>query len=182
MEELLEKIPAEKCWALTAQTLWRFTVLRGDKIFAPALGKGRGIIAPVLGAEKWAELTNKVLVDGFKRLFLQTKEMFYIQVEDAMGAANLGIVAGVLLLGPEAKYEIVETTPERVLFRWTKCPWWNVYKEFEVDHAYMPCPKIHKAAFKAGLKAVNPKITYKFTKAMPWGDPYCESVIEFSEE
>jgi len=39
-----------------------------------------------------------------------------------------------------------------------------------------------KSCREEGLKAINPKFTYKFTKVMPRGGPYCEVVIEFKEE
>ena len=55
-EELLEKIPVEKRWSITAKTLWRFIVLRGDKIIAPLLGMGKGIISPLWSKEKWYEI------------------------------------------------------------------------------------------------------------------------------
>jgi len=80
------------------------------------------------------------------------------------------------------KGRTVEATPKRVAFKWTNCPWWNLYKEFEVDPTFMPCPIIHQAETKAGLKAINPKLTGTLTKAMPWGDPYCEFIYEFKDE
>ncbi|MFX1520518.1 MAG: hypothetical protein ACFFCD_11415 [Promethearchaeota archaeon] len=52
MAELLERIPAEKCWEITAKFLTKFLVLRGEKVIAPELGKEEGIFAPVLGSEK----------------------------------------------------------------------------------------------------------------------------------
>lgn len=33
-----------------------------------------------------------------------------------------------------------------------------------------------------GAKAVIPKVTVKRTKAMPWGDPYCEFIWELNED
>ena len=178
----MEKIPPEKRWEITAKILSIFSVIRGEKIIAPLLGEGEGIISPIWGAEKWDEINEKIFVDAAKQFIPRVKEMFNIPVEDAMGAANLFYFMLVLACGPEIKGTIVETTPERVVFRWTQCPWWNLYKEFEVDPAFMPCPKIHQAESKAVLKAINPKLTFKMTKAMPWGDPYCEDVYEFKDK
>ena len=78
--------------------------------------------------------------------------------------------------------ETIEATPERAVWKVTKCEWWERYKEFEVDPELSPCAPTDQAWGEAGLKAVNPKLTYKITKAMPWGDPYCECVIELKEE
>ena len=58
-KKLLEKMPAEKCWALSAQTLTRFSVLRGSKIMPSVLGEEEGVIAPVWGLEKFEEIFEK---------------------------------------------------------------------------------------------------------------------------
>jgi len=181
-EELLEKIPPEKRWAITAKTLWRFTVLRGDKIIAVILGKGEGIIAPVMGAEKWKEINEKIYSDGGKMFYPWVKETFNIPVEDALGAAKLVIVAAVLIQGPENKYELVEATPERAVDNTTNCVTWERYNEFEVDPEHRACDSACQLWAEEGLKAVNPKIAFKLTKAMPRGDPYCEDFYEFREE
>ena len=182
-EELLEKIPVEKRWEITAKILQTFALLRGEKRVANEMGKGEGIISPVLGAEKFQELTNKAWGEEAGRQFLPwVKETFNIPVDDAIGAVKVSEVAGALFSGPEMKGVIIEATPERVVLRWTKCPWMNRWKEQEVDHEVMSCHPVHEAAWKAGLKAINPKLNYKVTKAMPWGDPYCEDFIEFKDE
>ena len=180
-EELLEKIPVEKRWAITAKTLWGFIVLRGDKIIAPLLGMGKDIISPLWSKEKWYEITEKIFGDGGMKMMPMVKETFNIPVEDAIGAAKLVIVAATLVMGSELTTEIVEETRERVGIRY-KCPNWEIYEEFEVDPEFRPCGEAHQAMAGEGFKAINPKITYKLTKAIPWGDTCCESVIEFKEE
>ena len=60
MAELLETIPVEKRWEITAKTLLRILALQGEKIVAPELGKEEEIIAPVLGAQKWIEINMKI--------------------------------------------------------------------------------------------------------------------------
>jgi hypothetical protein len=115
-------------------------------------------------------------------MFPWIKEMFNISVEDAIGAAKLVLVAGRSLQGPELESEIIEATPERAVTRVTKCAWWERNKENGLTPVLMICPAGHQAWGEEGLKAVNPKLTYKLTKTMPWGDPYCEEIIEFKEE
>lgn len=180
--ELLKKIPAEKRWEITAKILSAFMVLRGEESVAPLLGKGEGITSPIWGAEKWQEIHIKIFGDGGKHLFPMFKEMFNMPVENAIDADNLVGVAATLMNGPEMEDEIVEATPERVVSRVTKCVWMERYKECEIDFAFIPCVQGDQAWGEEGLKAVNPKITYKITKAMPLGDPYCEMVCEFKEE
>jgi len=182
MKELLEKIPPEKRWDITAKTLWRFTVLRGDKIIAPLLGIGKDIISPLWSKEKWYEINEKIWTEGGKMLIQFVTETFNISVEDAIGAATLSHVVGKFVMGPEWEIEIGEATPERAVVRYTNCPNWEIYNEFEVNPEFRPCDVSHELFVGEGLKALNPKLTYKLTKAMGWGDPYCECVIEFKDE
>jgi hypothetical protein len=182
IEELLEKIPPETCWAITAKILSSLFVLRGDKTTAPILGTGEGVTAPILGAEKWKEIVVKAYSEGVPEGIAWVKETFNIPVENAIDADNLMTVASRLELGPEWEHEYIERTPERVVCILTKCPYWERYKEFNVDPAFIFCDDGHKAICKLAFKRINPKITYKLTKAMPWGDPYCEEVYEFKEE
>jgi hypothetical protein len=186
IEELLEKIPVERCWAITAKTLWRFTVLRGDKITASILGKGEGIIAPVMGAEKWIEINEKLYKDGGKVLFPWVKETFNIPVENAIDADDLVEVVCVLAIDPESgseSGEYVEKSPERVVWRINRCLTWERYNEFEVDSEHRAgCHGVCQIWMEEGLKAVNPKIAFKLTKARSIGDPYCGYVIEFKDE
>ena len=146
------------------------------------LGKGEGIISPLMGFEKFAEITKKVLGESGRKFFPWVKEKFKITVEDVINAVKLIIVAATLLDGPEYSAEIVEATPERAVIRVTKCPWLERYKEFEVDLSLGNCHIAHQAWGEEDLKAVNPKLTYKLTKALPRGDPYCEDVYEFKGE
>ena len=169
----MEKIPVEKCWEITTKALTNIIVLRGDKMMPPLLGIGEGIIAPVMGLEKYLEINTKIWSDGGKLIFPMFKEMFNIPVEDAIGAAKLYLVVVRLQAGPEGKGEIVEATPERAVVRWTKCPWWERYIENKVEPEFIPCVDAHPAWVDEGLKAINPTLSAKLTKAMPSGDPYC---------
>jgi hypothetical protein len=47
LEELLEKIPPGKRWEITSKIISALWVIRGEKIIAPLLGKGEGIISPI---------------------------------------------------------------------------------------------------------------------------------------
>ena len=180
--ELLEKIPPEKRWEITAKTLWRLMVLRGVRTMPTVMGKAEGIISPVRGWEQWQEIATKIMIDGAKKMYPWIKELFNIPVEDAIGAAKLTMVYGYMLGGPEQKQQLVEATREKAVARTTKCTCWERYEEFEVDLDLRAGCNSHQASSKESLKTVNPKLIYKLKKAMGWGDPYCESVIEFKEE
>jgi len=183
VEELLKKIPPEKCWEITAKTLMRIWQLRDRKKFFPLLAEGEGIIAPVSALEKFREMSAQMrFSESYVMAMLRLKEMLNISVEDAIGAAKLRIVVGTFQHGPELTAEIVEATPERTIVKTTKCGIWETYKECELDPEFATCYIAHQTVLEAGLKRVNPKITFKLTKAMSLGDPYCEGVFEFKEE
>ena len=182
-EELLEKIPIEKRWAITANILEIFALLRGEKRIVDELGKGEGIISPILGAEKYDEINKKAWgEEGGRKNAPSFVEKFNISVEDAIGAAKFMYCVVVLSCGPEWEPEIVEKRKERAIVRTTKCPFWKLYTDYDVDHDIVSCTVPHEAWIKSGLEAINPKITYKLTKAMPRGDPYCEDFFEFQDE
>jgi len=182
-EELLEKIPPERRWAITAKTLLGLAVLQGEKIIAPEMGKDKGIIAPVLGAQKWHEINVKIYgAEAIAQLMFWIKKTFDIPVEDAIGASKLYILNLTLGGGPDFEWEYIEKTPERVVIRYPKCPYMERYREFDVDPALIPCGVSHKRFNEEQLKKINPKITCKLTKAMPFGDPYCEDIFELRDE
>jgi len=181
MAELLKKIPTQKCWEITAKNLTRITMLRGSKLTAPLLGKGEGIISPVMGYEKYGEIQAKIMGREAQRVFPMVKERFSITVDDAIGAVKLLIVAVTLMGGPEYKFEVVEANPKRAVLRRTKCPWSERYNERQLDPELWICPAGHQAWCEEGLRAVNPKLAYKLVKTVTWGNPYCEAVIEFKE-
>jgi len=182
-ETLLMQLPPETGWAITANTLTSFIVSRMLKTSTPFLGKDDGILSLLSGWDKEVEIKAKIYAEGARKMFPFIKDMFNVPVKDAVGSANLLIVAATLMNGPETKFEIVEATPERVVVRWLKCVWMERwFKDFGTTPELIPCVHSDQAWGEAGVKAVNPRLTYKVIKAMPQGDPYCETLIEFKEE
>ena len=168
-EEILKKIPDETKWAITGQT------------FTAAYTAITALVQDVVGKEKLTELNNMVYGPGAKISFPQIKEAFNIPVEDAIGAHTLLVVVSYLQMGPEFEGEFVEKTPERVVYRTTKCPWMERYKEQGLNLDTIVCPEGHQKWGEEGLKAIDPRLTHKLTKTMPEKAPYCEYVIEFKK-
>jgi hypothetical protein len=181
-KELLAKIPVERRWEITSKILTTIMAIRGANFIVPLLGLGEGIIAPVMGWEKYEEITEKIWGDGGKRFIPRIKEMFNISVKNAIEAAKLLIAAATLLQGPEHTGQIIETRPERAILRVLKCAWMERYKEFEITPGFRVCGASCPGWGEEGLKAINPNFTYKGTQLLPKGDPYCERIIELKEE
>ena len=177
-KKLAEKVPAEKCWAITAQALTKLIASRVH-LTRPQFGRGEGIVAPVTGWEKYQEIQEKIFSEGGMKFISWVKETFNIPVEDAIGADNLSTVTGALQNGPDREYIHIERTPERVVGRYLKCPWWEIYKDYGVKPEFTICEPVCAEIFEEGIQIINPKITYKITKSMPRGDPYCEFLTEF---
>ena len=181
MAELLEKIPAEKRWAITAKALLGFIILRGYKTVMPLLGKAKGIVAPVWGWEKYKEIAKKIWGEGGMKMWPRVKEILNIAIEDAVVGAKLTIATATLLVGPEFRAKIVKTTPERTIAIVTLCPYWENYTELEQDPDLMLCDAGCQAWAGEGIKAVDPKLSYTLIKSLAWGDPHCEVIVEFKE-
>jgi hypothetical protein len=168
-EEIVEKFPPEERWKMAAKA---FTgSIAGYDIF----------VGQALGKEKWIELHDNLWGEGAKMTYPRIKNAFNLSVENAIDAGVLSSVAVLLEQGPEYEWETIESTPEKVVYRITKCPWFNRYTEFGIKPEDMICPGGHKRSCGDGIKAVNPKLKHTLTKAMPWGDPYCEGVWELEE-
>jgi len=62
-KKLAEKVPAEKCWAITAKALTKLIASRVH-LTRPQFGEGDGIVAPVMGWEKYQEIQEKIFSEG----------------------------------------------------------------------------------------------------------------------
>ncbi len=165
-EEILEKIPLEKRWAMAAQS------------FSNGCMGYIQVLLGIIGKEKLAEIESEMWGEGMKMSFLSFMKEFKMPAEDAVDAANLTAIFAVLALGPECKMERTEESRNRVVDRYLNCPWWESAKQFGIADQYeCSCGDWSEAA----LKAINPKLTATLTKSQSRGDPYCECVYELKE-
>jgi len=92
---------------------------------------------------------------------------------DVEAALNLLAQAS---MGPEFKFEVVESTPDRCVGRTTECPWHKRWKEQGIG--FDSCGVGHQKWGDGATAALNPKFTFKLTKNMVQGDAHCEWVVE----
>lgn len=79
-------------------------------------------------------------------------------------------------MGPEFKFETVETGENRCVCQTATCPWANRADEQGVDN-----PKCKEAHLKWGesvVQALNPDMKFSITQAIPDGDSKCQWVFE----
>jgi hypothetical protein len=79
-------------------------------------------------------------------------------------------------MGPEFKFEIVESTPDRCVGTTTQCPWHKRWKEQGLDMD--TCGAGHQAWGDGATESLNPNFTFRLTKNMLHGDSHCEWVVE----
>jgi hypothetical protein len=169
-EELVKKLVQDKeKWKIATQTYTGS--IAGYDIF----------VGQAMDKKKWIELHDNLWGEGAKMTWPMFKKNFNLPCENAIDASNLGGFITLITQGPEWEWETVEESPKKVVVRYHKCPWWNRYTEFGLKPEDMICPGGHINVTSKGIKAVNPKIKCTLTKAMPWGDDYCEDIWEMEE-
>ena len=85
-------------------------------------------------------------------------------------------LAAMASMGPEFKFENIEASEDRSVRRMTQCPWYERWKEQGIKEDF--CTVGHQAWGEGAMEGLNPNFTFKLTKNMVRGDPYCEWVVE----
>ena len=79
-------------------------------------------------------------------------------------------------MGPEFKFNVVESTKDRCVGTTTECPWHKRWKEQGLN--FDPCGVGHQSWGDGATESLNLNFTFKLTKVMPRGDSHCEWVVE----
>lgn len=79
-------------------------------------------------------------------------------------------------MGPEFVFEIAESTENRCVGRTTRCPWHKRWKEQGLDMD--TCGVGHQRWGEGAVESLNPDFSFRLTRNMLHGDPYCEWVVE----
>jgi len=159
----LKEIPMETRWASVGRS---YTWI--DTMYAKAL-------LDEVGRKRMEEIQKKIYTTAGKGLKLRA-DAFGLSAQDAKGAAEVIQTLKIISNGPETKIETVEATAERAVVRCLECGFANRRKQMGITDDL--CSVFSQAWWDSGAKSFNPKLTGTLTKAMPWGDPYCEFVIE----
>ena len=159
----LQEIPMETRWTSVARS---YTWL--DTMCAKALFDG-------VGREKMEEIQKNIYTMAGKYC-KRRADALSLSAEDAKGAAEAMQVLKTISNGPDTKIETVDATAERAVVRCLECPFANRRKEMGIKDDL--CSVFSQAWWDNGVKSLNPKLIATLTKAMPWGDRYCEFVIE----
>jgi hypothetical protein len=163
LAEALEKIPAETRWEMATKGLTGAWL-----VVANAL-------KDAVDEEKWNEFNRGLWYQTGKgaKEFADTLGLTAESPRDIHEVMGLLAMAG---MGPEFELEVVEATEDRCVGRTSKCPWHERWKELGLKWDF--CSVGHQGWNDGGVESLNPNFTYKLTKNMVRGDPYCEWIIE----
>ena len=98
---------------------------------------------------------------------------------DAENAGDVEAVTDLMAkaaMGPEFKFEIVESTKDRCVGKTTECPWHKRWMEQGVS--FDTCSSGHQAWGAGAAESLNSNFTFTLTKNMVRGDSHCEWVVE----
>jgi hypothetical protein len=101
---------------------------------------------------------------------------------NGLAAENAGDIESIIhimaktAMGPEFKFDIVESSNDKCVGKTTECPWHKRWQEQGVD--FDTCGAGHQAWGAGATESLNPNFTFKLTKNMLHGDSHCEWVVE----
>jgi hypothetical protein len=159
----LEKVPMEARWELAAGGLVGWQVDFSKRLLDKE-GREKSV---EYAKQKYSAMGawNKGLADrlGFTG-------------NDAKSAAIIIPAIITIWYGPKTKFEIEEATAEKARVKCANCAFWtNVQAQKITDDI---CSAKSRYFWEGFAKAINPKLTSTFVKAMPLGDSACEWILE----
>jgi len=163
MAEAIEKVPAETRWEIATKGL---------------TGAYVAIINALKGAEGEEEYNkfNRALWYEAAKGAKEFADNLALTAENAGDIEKITSLLAIASMGPEFKMEVVESTEDRCAGRATGCPWHNRWKELGLDFDF--CSSGHQAWGDGAAESLNPNFTFRLTKNMVRGDPYCEWIVE----
>jgi hypothetical protein len=163
MSDKIEQIPEKTRWEMATKGLTgAYTAI--SKAFTKAVGQ-----------QKFEEFNGAFWYEGGKaaKPFADSLGLATETAPDIEEATHLLAQAS---MGPEFKFDVVESTPDRCVGTTTQCPWHKRWKEQGVG--FDPCSAGHQRWGDGAVESLNPNFTFKLTKNMVRGDAHCEWVVE----
>lgn len=163
MTETIDKIPEKMRWEIATNGLTgAYTAI--TNAFKDAVGEN-----------KYNEFNGPLWYEAGKGA-KELADSLGLKVEIPEDLATLFELATVASMGPDFKWEIVESSEDRCVTKNVKCPWYERFKEQGIDFDY--CGSGHQIYGEGVCDSLNLNFTATLTKSMPRGDAYCETIIE----
>jgi hypothetical protein len=128
-----------------------------------------------VGQKKFEEFNGPLWYEAGKGA-KEFAETLGLPTESASDVEGITHLLAQTSMGPEFKFEVVESTKDRCVGKTTQCPWHKRWKEQGVD--FDTCGAGHQAWGAGAAESLNPNFTFRLTKNMVRGDSHCEWVVE----
>ncbi len=163
MTEAIDKIPEKMRWEIATQGLTgAYTAIANA-------------LKDAVGENKYNEFNGPLWYEAGKGV-KDLADSLGIKAETPEDIATIFELATVASMGPEFKWEIVESSEDKCVTKNVKCPWYERFKEQSISFDF--CGSGHQSWIEGVCDSLNPNFTATLTKSMPRGDAYCENVIE----
>ena len=163
MAEAIDKIPEKMRWEIATKGLTgAYTAI------ASALKEA-------VGENKYNEFNGSLWYEAGKGV-KDLADGLGLKAETPEDIAIVFELATVASMGPEFKWEIVESSEDKCVTKIARCPWHERSKELGLSFDY--CGSGHQRWGEGACDSLNPNFTATLTKSMVRGDAYCETIIE----
>lgn len=163
MADTIDKIPNDARWAIATKGLTgAYTAI--SNALRQAVGQE--------GFEKFNGPLWREAAHGAKDFAAQ----FGLPTQNAADIEAVMHLMATAAMGPEFKFNVVESSADRCVGTTTECPWHKRWKEQGLTMD--ACGAGHQAWGDGVAEALNPNYTFKLTKNMLKGDSHCEWVVE----
>ncbi len=163
MAEAIDKIPEKMRWEIATEGLTgAYTAIANA--FKDAVGE-----------KKYNEFNGPLWYEAGKGV-KELADNLGLKTETPEDIATIFELATVASMGPDFKWEIVESSADKCVARNVKCPWHERFKELGLSFDF--CGSGHQRWIDGVCDSLNPNFTATLTKSMVRGDSYCENIIE----
>jgi hypothetical protein len=163
MTEVIEKVPIQMRWEIATKGL------------TAAYMACANALRDAVGGEKLDEFSVGLWSEAGRGI-KEFADTIGLTIEDPRAIAEAMELLAVSAMGPEFEFEIVEATEDRSVGRTSKCPWHERWKELGLAGDF--CSSGHQGWGDGAVESLSPDFSFKLTKNMVRGDPYCEWVVE----
>ena len=163
MTEAIDKIPEKMRWEIATKGLTgAYTAIANA-------------LKDAVGENKYNEFNRPLWYEAGKGA-KELVDSLGLKAETAEDIAAIFELATVASMGPEMKWEIVESSEDKCVTKNVKCPWHERFKELSLSFDF--CSSGHQRWCEGVCDSLNPNFTATLTKIMTRGDAYCETIIE----
>lgn len=163
MAGAIDKIPEKMRWEIATKGLsGAYTAIANE-------------LKEAVGESKYNEFNGPLWYQAGKGV-KDLADSLGLKAETPEDMATIFELATVASMGPDFKWEIVESSEERCVTKNVKCPWHDRFKELGISFDF--CGSGHQRYGEGLCDSLNPNFTATLTKSMVRGDAYCETIIE----